>query len=260
MKASGYKKIIGYSAVVIAICVASECVATQFRTYDLFLPRPVTLLRFFLNNPAQFFIASIYTCTKILAGLVLGLIVATALSLAGVWFPSIRPVLTRVTLWSQTMPVPLLSPLLGLAFGYNLWSASIVTALICFFPVYLGWEQGRMALPLDVSLLAASYRPSRITYTRHILLPAGFPYALLGVKGAINLAVLGAVIAEFGAASQGLGRLMVRGIRELSPAQSWGAMLILVGIAATMAVIVGRIQRSDRFSYIGGPHDFSSNT
>ena len=260
MKPLRYKTVLVYSAILSAICVSSECIAMHYAKYDLFFPRTATVVAFLLHNPEQYLIPSLYTCAKIAIGLLIGMTGATLLSFLGVWFPSIRPGFARLSFWSQTVPVPLLAPLLGLAFGYNIFTGSLVPAVICFFPIYLGWEQGRMALSSEVSLLAASYQPSRMSYTLHVLLPAGLPHALLGIKGAVNLAVLGAVIAEFGAVGRGLGMVMLKGIRELDPAKSWGVMLILVVIATAITLIVDRFQQSERFSYMGDRHDSSSET
>jgi ABC-type nitrate/sulfonate/bicarbonate transport system permease component len=235
--------------------IFSEIAYLIFPKYDLFLPRPRTLLSSLSNDFTLFIISSAYTGSRILLGLLLGIFAATSLALIAALFPTVRPSLERWTMWSQTMPVPLFSPLLGLLFGYNLVSAAVVTALICFFPVYLGWQQGRLALARDVSLLAMSYQPRRIKYIVYILMPAALPYALIGVKGAVNLAVLGAVIAEFSAAGPGLGMLMLKGIRELDPAKSWGAMFILMLFAASMTALVNRLQHSQFFSYMGVMHE-----
>lgn len=86
-------------------------------------------------------------------------------------------------------------------------------------------------------------------------MPAALPYALIGVKGAVNLAVLGAVIAEFSAAGTGLGMLMLKGIRELEPAKSWGAMFMLMSFSASMTALVNCLQRSKLFSYMGVMHE-----
>lgn len=244
-----------FLAAALALFAGCEWLGRIVYGYDLVLPRPSTLISFASDQGYYLVVAGLYTCCKVVCGLLLGCIVATLLSFGGVLLPALRSPLSRSALWSQTVPIPLFAPLLGLVLGYNIWSGAAVAAVICFFPVYLGWEQGQLALPEDVALVAQSYRPSRIRYIRHILFPAAMPHALIGLKGAINLSVLGATIAEFTGSGEGLGRLMLRGIRQLEPATSWGAMALLSGLAALMTFAVSRIQKMKRFAYVGDSHE-----
>jgi ABC-type nitrate/sulfonate/bicarbonate transport system permease component len=238
-----------------ALLAGCEYLGRTLYGYDLVLPRPSTLLGFAIDQGRYLAVATLYTLLKVLGGLIIGCASATTLSFGSVLLPLLRSPLSRFALWSQTLPIPLLAPLLGLVLGYNIWSGVTIAALICFFPVYLGWEQGQLALPTDVALLAQSYRPSRLRYVRHILLPASLPHALIGLKGAINLAILGATIAEFTGSGEGLGRLMMIGIRQLEPAKSWGAMALLACVAVLMTSSVTRIQKMRRFLYAGGSYE-----
>jgi NitT/TauT family transport system permease protein len=133
-----------------------------------------------------------------------------------------------------------LAPVLVVVFGATELPRIIVTLLVAFFPLVISIAVGLLAVPPDLLELGRSYRASRLQELYRIRLPYSVPFIFSGLKVAIALSVVGAVVAEFVNADRGLGYLIITSTAFFQVPVAFGALILLsvMGIVLFQAVVV----------------------
>jgi NitT/TauT family transport system permease protein len=108
----------------------------------------------------------------------------------------------------QSMPRVALAPVFVALLGFGM-SAKVLTAVaICFFPVLLNTIVGLRNFDSDGLILMRSLRASRMQIFRKLLLPGALPMIFGGLKTSMTFAILGAIVGELTAATEGIGSLI----------------------------------------------------
>ena len=107
------------------------------------------------------------------------------------------------------MPKLALGPIFIIWFGFGITSTVVITALICFFPLLENTLTGlQSATPEKRDLLRILGATSMQTLLR-LKIPSGLPTILSGLRVAIVLALVGAVVGEFISGGKGLGASII---------------------------------------------------
>jgi NitT/TauT family transport system permease protein len=124
--------------------------------------------------------------------------------------------------------------------GANELPRVVITFLIAFFPLVISIATGLLAVPPELLELGKSYRASRLRELYRIRLPYAVPFIFSGLKVAITLAVVGAIVAEFVNADRGLGYLIITSTAFFKVPIAWGAVILLsvIGVALFQAIVV----------------------
>ncbi len=132
--------------------------------------------------------------------------------LAGVLLAEV-PVLRRLfypyILASQVVPKLALGPLFIVWFGFGMTSTVVITALICFFPLLENTMTGLQQVDPNKRELFWMLRATRLQTLLRLKIPSGLPVILAGLRVAVVLALVGAVVGEFIGGRQGLGASII---------------------------------------------------
>lgn len=109
---------------------------------------------------------------------------------------------------AQATPILALAPLIALWFGSGILSKVLIVALICYFPMAIATTVGLRSVDPRLMELGRSLRATRHQLIRTIEIPAAAPQIMGGVKVAVTLAVVGAIVAEWVGGDKGLGVLI----------------------------------------------------
>jgi NitT/TauT family transport system permease protein len=141
----------------------------------------------------------------------------------------------------QIMPRVALAPVFLTWFGFGITSKIVMAATICFFPVLVNTILGMQGVSRDARALMRSLGASKWEEYRKLLLPASLPAIFASLKVAIALALIGAIVAEFLGASEGMGVLLREFSFQLLIAESFAVLvalsllgLVLYGLAALL--------------------------
>lgn len=115
----------------------------------------------------------------------------------------------------QNVPKVALAPIFILWFGYGLTPKLLLVVVIAFFPVTVNMRAGLAAADQDLLLLMRSVGASRWQVLSKIQIPTSLPYLFAGLRIAITFSVIGAIVAEFAGAQEGLGYLIQYGSTQL---------------------------------------------
>ncbi len=109
---------------------------------------------------------------------------------------------------AQATPILALAPLIAMWFGSGILSKVLICALICFFPMAIATTVGLRSVDPRLMELGRSLRATRRQLVTTIEVPAAAPQIMGGVKVAVTLAVVGAIVAEWVGGDRGLGVLI----------------------------------------------------
>jgi NitT/TauT family transport system permease protein len=162
-------------------------------------------------------------------GLVLGVVVAVLLAYS---------LLARLTLFPtavafESVPKVALAPLVVVWFGLGLQSKIATVVMICFFPIFMSTYRGLTNVDSDYLDLIKGLGGSKSQLFLKVRLPWAIPYAFTGLRIAVPLAMVGAVIGEFIAAQHGLGYIILSTSQNLETALTVAA-IVLVTIWSTV--------------------------
>ncbi len=150
-------------------------------------------------------------------------------------------VLSPYLVAAQSTPVIALAPVLTVWFGTGLLPRVLICALIVFFPVAVSTMVGFRSIDRGLLELAASLRATPAQRFRTLEVPAALPSILGGVRVGVTLAVVGAIVAEWAGADEGLGRLILIAQGSLFDIPLMFATLVtiaLMGVSLYVAVVL----------------------
>jgi ABC-type nitrate/sulfonate/bicarbonate transport system permease component len=174
-----------------------------------------------------------------LAALVTGLLLAVAIAYSRILERSVYPIVIA----SQTIPVIAIAPLLLIWVGYGIAPKIIVVALISFFPISVNTVDGLKSADPDMVNMMRTLGASRWQIFTKLQIPASLPRMFSGIKIAIAVSVIGAVIGEWVGASAGLGYLMTYSQPLFLTSRVFAAILILSVMGVGLFLIASLVER-----------------
>ena len=207
------------------------------------LPTPLQILEkiwvlkenlFFVQLPATLQVTGI--------GLGISIVLGLALAMAMDRFPALERALYPVVVATQTIPTTAIAPLFVLWFGYSIWSKVLVTILITFFPITITVFDGLKSTKREMEELLTSYGASPWDIFWKLKLPTALPSFFSAIKMAIPLSVIGAAIAEWLGAQEGLGYFSKRMMTQLDGAGVFAPIVLLSVVAMVAVFIITKIE------------------
>ena len=217
-----------FAALGLFLLLVSWQIAVQvFSPPRYLLPSPLAVVQALVRQSSFLAHHTAVTITEIFAGLVAGSIFGAAVAFLVVAFPRAGRLAWPIILILQTFPVFVLAPILVLWLGFGMASKVMMTTLVIFFPVASAFADGlRRTEPAILEAAAlTSATPWQILV--RLRTPLALPALVSGLRVAVPLAPLGAVIGEWVGASAGLGFVMVQANARMQTDTVFAAMTIL---------------------------------
>lgn len=183
------------------------------------------------------------TLAEVGGGLSLGLIAAFLLGYPLAKSRQLERLSTPFLIVSQSVPIVAIAPLLIIWFGSGPLSKVLISALIVFFPLLISIVVGIRDVSKELRELMRSLEASRWQTFWWLEVPSALPVFLGGLRIAVTLSVVGAVVGEFVGADQGLGFLINQARGLFNTSLVFVAVLTLVVIALTLYGIVMLLEK-----------------
>ncbi len=171
--------------------------------------------------------------------LVIGVVLAGLISLSR----TLERVIYPSVIASQTIPIIVIAPLLLIWLGYGMQHKVIVVALISFFPIVVNTVDGLKSADPDVINLLRTLGANRWQVFTKVQVPNSLPYMFSGIKIAITVSVIGAVIGEWVGSSEGLGYLAIRSKSQFLSERVYATVVILSVMGIGLFLITGLLER-----------------
>ena len=184
------------------------------------------------------------TTQEILAGFVLG-------SVLGLGFGTLisesviaRKVIMPYIIVTQALPKFALAPMLVIWFGFGMAPKVIIAALIAFFPLVENTYMGLTTTPGSQLELFRALRASRITTLLKLRVPHAIPAIFSGFRVALMLSLVGAVVAEYVGANQGLGALIIVSQGTLDTELMFVSFVVLTVLGLSLDWLYGLVYKA----------------
>jgi NitT/TauT family transport system permease protein len=184
------------------------------------------------------------TLFAVLGGFALSIAVGVPLAIMITYSPVLRRVIYPMILALQSVPKVAIAPILLLWVGYGLKSGIVVAATVAFFPVVISTAAGLESIDRELLELTRSLDSSSLKVFLKVRLPWAMPHIFSGLKVAITLAVIGAIVAEFIGADKGLGYLILTNSGALKTSVVFFVVLILSLLGIALFYTVEAIERA----------------
>ena len=182
-----------------------------------------------------------------LATVVVGFLISFAISLPLAVFMTSSPLISSaiypLLVLTQSIPKVALAPILVVMLGANELPRLVITFLVAFFPLVIAIAVGLVAVPDELIELGRSFKASKLQELYRIRLPYAVPFIFSGLKVAIALAVVGAVVGEFVNADKGLGYMIITATAFFKTPVAFGSLILLSIMGVVLFQIVVIIER-----------------
>ena len=203
-----------------------EGLVRVFKVPVFILPAPSQVIVTIVDQ--WWYLLSQLAITTFAAGL--GLIMAIVFGLAaGAAITASRLVDRMLTPWlviAHAVPKVVIAPLFLVWFGFGLQSEMFFVVAFTFFPVIVNTVTGLKSTDPEQILMVRAMGATPTQVLRKIQFPSALPSICAGIKLAVTLAPVGAVIGEFVASNKGLGHLLIRAVGDMDTPLAFAAVTV----------------------------------
>jgi NitT/TauT family transport system permease protein len=227
-----------------AIAIGAWWAATIiFDINPFFLPSPPDVVESFMANPTymmkEFWVTLYEVLTGYAIALVAGLTVATLLAALKPVERALMPLFVSL----NSIPKVALAPLLMVWLGFGAKPKIIMVVLICFFPIVVATMAGLSATPAELTELGRSMSATWWKMFVKVRVRWALPQVFVGLKVAISLAVIGAIVAEIANPGKGLGSVIVISGQTLDTAAAFTCIVLLALMSVMLYYTVATLER-----------------
>jgi NitT/TauT family transport system permease protein len=128
-----------------------------------------------------------------------------------------------------------------------------IAMIISFFPMVVNTARGMTTVDQRVANLMETLSASRLHMLTKVQLPNAVPYIFSGLKVAVPLSIIGAVVAEFMQADSGLGYVVLIAVGNVNTPMVFVAVLLMASLSLGLFAIVSIVEKllmRARFAYL----------
>lgn len=157
-------------------------------------------------------------------------------------FENVAAVVSPFVLFLNALPRVALAPLFILYLGITVWSKVAVGASIVFFVLLLNTLAGIRSVDRDHTKLARLNRMSTQQIFWKVTLPTAVPAIFAGLKLAAVYSLLGVVVSEMVASTEGLGQLIIYNTNTFDLPGVYGTLVILATLAMVLTSLMNVLE------------------
>lgn len=213
-----------------------------FRIPPFILPSPVAIARASYINRGILLSHSFITFSEIMLGIGLALLIAVPTAILMFRSRKAEQTLEPILVTSQAIPVFAIAPLLVIWFGYGMTSKVVMASIIIYFPITISLLQGFRSCDREYRELFRIMGADFWQSMKMLYWPWALPYFFGGLKVAVSVATIGAVIGEWVGSQAGLGYLMIQSNARLKIDLVFASILWLSIIGLSLWKLTGFLE------------------
>jgi len=207
------------------------------------VPPPLDVVRTLATEWPELLSQAVPTTEATVAGFVLSAAFGIPIAMLIAGSKTVEDYVYPLLVFSQSVPKVAVAPLFVVWFGFGMLPKVISAFLLGFFPVVVSAVQGFKSVEPEMIDLVRSMEAGRLQVFRLISLPHALPAIFAGLKVAITLTVVGAVVGEFVGSNSGLGYVLQRSIGNFELPTMFAALLVLAAIGMALFALVELAER-----------------
>jgi NitT/TauT family transport system permease protein len=230
-------------ATIVVILAAWELASRLGHVPRYILPSPTGIAHRFAQLHALILKESLFTLQATLLGFGLSVLIGVPLGMALVSWRTFNRAVYPLLIGSQVVPKVAVAPLFLVWFGFGLMSKVLITFLVAFFPVLIAAVVGLQATEIEKLHVARAAGANKLQLFWLVRLPNALPVIFGGMKVSITLAIVGALVGEFIAAENGIGRLLLSASGNMDTELLFAGIFALVIIGVVLFVLMEAFER-----------------
>jgi len=258
-KASGLGRLLeswSSGILIVVLLLLWQTGVRYFEVPNFLLPAPTEIAQLFVDEWSLIQMHSLATIWAILTGYVAAVLFALIVSALMIRFTWLERLIMPIFVGLQSVPKIAIAPLILVWVGAGMGSKIAVVMSIAFFPIVINTMAGFKEVDRGLADVFRSVDANERQLLFRLRLPFAIPYIFAGLRIATTLAVLGAIVAEWLAASNGLGYLVLSGSFNFNTARSFAAIISLAVIGTVFFNFMSWIEA--RVSWRTGLNDSTS--
>jgi len=183
------------------------------------------------------------TFQEIAIGFPVGVILGIALGYAFGRSRLLAEIFEPIIIGLNGIPRTALAPLFIVWLGIGIWSKVGVVFLLTFFLNFFNTYAGMRQMDQEYIDLARLMGAGRWKLTFKVILPAISPYMFTGIRTSIPFSVIGAIVGEFVAATEGVGFFIRQAAGLFRTADVFVGIIVLMLMVIAMDKVAELIER-----------------
>ncbi len=176
-----------------------------------------------------------------------GFFIATALGIPlGIllgWYRGPRLILDPFITGLYSTPRIVFVPLIIMWFGLGLGSKVVIVFMSAFFPILLNVMAGVRTTDDQLLGAARSFCATQADLFRTIVLPSSVPFIIVGLRQGLAHGLIGVVVGEFFAGSNGIGYLIGEAANSFKTDLLFACVFIVAGVGIGVSALLQKVER-----------------
>jgi NitT/TauT family transport system permease protein len=231
--------------VFVAVIALLEGIGAARIVQSFIVPRPSAVVDAFFEELPRLQRSASNTLYEALGGLVIGVVAGVLTAFAIARWARVRDAVLPIAVGASAIPIIAAAPIMSNWFGIlNPFSKMSIVILLTFFPIVVNVARGLSQVDESAIELMRAAAASDGQVLRKVRIPNALPYFFTGLKIAVTLSLIGAVVAEyFGGSDDVLGRVIVQSSSSLRFDITWAAISITAVAGILMYLVVLAAER-----------------
>ena len=231
------------AGVLIALFLLWEAAVRGFKVKAVVLPAPSAVFAELLHAPGWYLGHAWYTLLVTLGGFLVALVIGVLLAVLIVESRLLEKSVYALIVGLNSVPKVAVAPLFVIWLGTDAQPKIAIAFLIAVFAIVIDAVLGLKSVPPDILDLARSLRGGRLATLWRIRFPCALPSLFAGMKVAIGLALVGAIVGEFVSSQRGLGYVILSAQGMFDTARVFAAILVLAVMGVALFWLIALLER-----------------
>jgi NitT/TauT family transport system permease protein len=233
-------ELVAFLAVVILLW---ELGVQALRINALILPDPLTVLAQFTRLWRLILGETLYTMVEALLGFALAVVVGLLIALGVTYWAPFRRLVIPVIAALNSTPSVVVAPIFVIWLGIELPSKVALAFLISFFPIVINAARGLTDVEPELLDFYRLLRAGEWRIFRSLRLPSSMPALFDGMKLALPIAIIGAIIAEFVASKRGIGYQILVAYSHFNTGFVFASVIVVAVVSTVLFQLLRLIER-----------------
>jgi NitT/TauT family transport system permease protein len=220
-----------------------EVVCRVQQVNPVLLPAPSQVIKELGESPLWFAQQTAYTIGITLAGFAIAAVLGILFAVLITEWEFLDRLLFPLFVALNSVPKVALAPLCIIWFGAGAEPKIAIAFLIAIFAVVIDTILGLRSVPSDTLDLARVLRGSRWKVLTRIKLFCALPHMFAGMKVAMSLSLVGAIVGEFVSSQEGLGYVILSAQGMFDTTRVFAAITILAVVGVVLIEAIGVAER-----------------
>jgi NitT/TauT family transport system permease protein len=219
--------------VLVGLVLAWELAVRGFDLQPILLPAPSRIAAEIASAPWFYIRQSGATLMTTVSGFVLAVLLGVSLAVGIVYSQLLERVIYTLLVALNSLPKVALAPLFVIWMGTGVEPKIAIAVMLAIFSIVVDMVLGLRSIDPDILAMAHVSRARPIAVLWKIRLPNALPTLFAGMKVGISFALVGAIVGEFVAGSNGLGTVILIAEGQFDTTRVFAA-LVMLGVLGTV--------------------------